>query len=127
MRLIILITLVNLAGCSQPVKEHPILYPVNGTATLKGKLLETGIVNITPEIDIPNIILNGQILKDGSFKIICNLEGVKAEGAPTGKYRATILAGYTGNNPILYPSTKVLEVKTSANIWKLDASVAQKQ
>lgn len=127
MRSILMVGLIGLVGCTQAPKELPALYPVTGKVSIQGKVLESGQVSLNPEKDTPDLIVNGSIQSDGTYKVTTNQNGKRVDGAPAGKYRVSVHAGSSGNIPILYLFPKMFEVAEKANQWELELSKAQKQ
>ena len=127
MRSIVMVGLIGLVGCTQAPKELPALHPVTGKVSIQGKVLESGQVSLNPEKDTPDLIVNGSIQSDGTYKVTTNQNGKRVDGAPAGKYRVSVHAGSSGNIPILYLFPKMFEVAEKANQWELELSKAQKQ
>ena len=90
------VLLLNFVACANdPVGK---CVPVKGTVTVNGKVLQAGSVTFWP-IDAKgtpqNLFPSGEIAKGGTYELYTN----KKKGAPPGKYKVTVTAQETPEDP----------------------------
>ncbi|MEZ6143158.1 MAG: hypothetical protein R3B84_21550 [Zavarzinella sp.] len=129
MRLLSLMLLVLLAGCSgnsnQP--EFGILHPVSGTITLGGNPVKGGTIQLNLEPDNTEFLINSEVSDSGKFELTTvrttDSSGERKKGVAPGTYKVTYLpnlndqtAGY--REPVVLPKPVVIEAKE--NILSLE-------
>lgn len=87
---IVLAALVPLAGCDNRTGLQKLgvgnLVPVQGKVTLAGKPLRGGTVFFYPQGEVTGFVAQGNLDADGNYSLATSGE----DGAPLGKYRATV-------------------------------------
>jgi hypothetical protein len=85
----------GLVGCSSSGEK---LFPVTGTVTVDGNLLEAGSVTYTPDSSQgnSNMELSVGTIVNGKYELSTR----NRPGAPPGPYKVTVVAtNFSGNNP----------------------------
>jgi hypothetical protein len=117
----VLVVASLVAGCN--AAGLPKTYPVTGSVVYKGgQPLKGGMVQFTPVGDSPLRVV-GPIQEDGRFTLATQKDNAKADGAPEGDYRVTVILPlqadprgglsdpHRGVPPIVLPKTYKVEAK----------------
>ena len=118
------VSLLFAAGCSSSA-GLPKTYPANGTVVYKGgQPMKGGSVQFTSTQD-PGLQVIGAIGDDGTFALTTIRDRARADGAPEGEYRVTVLPPLQGEHkglpPIMLPQT--YKVGTTDNQFKIQLNV----
>lgn len=94
----VLLALTLVAGCASGDKEVlPPTSAVTGRVLDRdGKPLAGGAIELR-SAEHPALTIMGQIKEDGTFSLFTLGNRTNAEGAPAGKYRATVMFAVTGS------------------------------
>jgi hypothetical protein len=117
------VSLLFAVGCGPA--GLPKTYPANGTVVYKGgRPMKGGSVQFTSTQD-PGLKVIGAIGDDGTFALTTIRDQARADGAPEGEYRVTVLPPLQGEHkglpPIMLPQT--YKVGTTDNQFKIQLNV----
>lgn len=118
------VSLLFALGCGSSA-GLPKTYPANGTVVYKGgQPMKGGSVQFTSTQD-PGLQVIGAIGDDGTFALTTIRDQARADGAPEGEYRVTVLPPLQGEHkglpPIMLPQT--YKVGTTDNQFKIQLNV----
>lgn len=120
-------SIVFLGACTNRT-PLPKTYPAGGTVAYKGGVPMSGGVVLLNSADDPMLRVMGPIGADGRFTLTTVKDDAKADGAPAGQYKATILlpmardtrekglAGHKGELPIVLPQAIRIEERDANSI-----------
>ena len=133
MRKCALLLLLFSIGCSSSTNQPDFgkLYPVSGTVMLNGNTVNGGVIQLKPDPDKPEFLINSEVSSDGKFSMstvrTTDSSGARETGVAPGTYKVTYIpnlldqtAGY--KEPVVLSKPVVVEAKDNNFVIELPAT-----
>jgi hypothetical protein len=118
------IALCGVAGCQKRVAPMPPTFPVTGKVVSKAGKVVAGTIAFQPATDT-QMTCNAILAADGTFSLstLRTSDGARADGAPVGEYRVTILpasSSHQTGRPQTLPQQVVVKPEKNSFIFEID-------